>query len=194
MTDGTGTGSGASSAPTSSAANAGAANGQRNGRGGGGGGGAFAALARFVVRNPWKVIAGWIVVAFIVIATAPALPTTSNESSFLPSSYESIRAQTLQSQAFPQQGHVTADASIIVFSRPDGGPLTAADSATVTRVTAELNAKHIPNILAVTPGVASSNKLVQTADVACASVKLIPCEARRSIFGVGIFPRSGLKA
>ena len=72
-------------------------------------------------------IAGWIVVAFIVIATAPALPTTTNESSFLPSSYESIRAQTLQSQAFPQQGHVTAAASIIVFSRPDGGPLTAAD-------------------------------------------------------------------
>jgi len=161
MTDGTGTGSGASSAPTSSAVAGSAANGQRNGSGG-----AFAALARFVVRNPWKVIAGWIVVAFIVIATAPALPTTSNESSFLPSSYESIRAQTLQSQAFPQQGHVTADASIIVFSRPDGGPLTAADQASVARVTAGLNARRIPNILAVAPGVASSNKLVQTAYVA----------------------------
>src|SRR6202167_4750484 len=159
MADGTGTGAAATGATTTTAAN-----GQRNG--GGGGGGAFAALARFVVRNPWKVIAGWIVVAVIVIATAPALPTTSTDSSLLPSSYESIRAQTLQSQAFPQQGHVTADASIIVFSRPDGGPLTAADSAAVTRVPAELTAKRIPNILAVTPGVTSSNKLVQTADVA----------------------------
>src|SRR5271156_6002230 len=158
MADGTGIGAGATGATTTSAADR-----QRNGRGGGG---PFAALARFVVRNPWKVIAGWIVVAFIVIATAPALPTTSNESSFLPSSYESIRAQTLQSQAFPQQGHVTADASIIVFSRPDGGPLTTADSAAVTRVAAELNAKHIPNILAVTPGLTSSNKLVQTVYVA----------------------------
>src|SRR3984957_4693323 len=159
MADGTGTGAGATGATTTTAAN-----GRRNGRGGGGG--AFAALARFVVRNPWKVIAGWIVVAFIVIATAPALPTTTNESSFLPSSYESIRAQTLQSQAFPQQGHVTAAASIIVFSRPDGGPLTAADQASAARVTTELNARHIPNILAVAPGVTSSNKLVQTAYVA----------------------------
>jgi putative drug exporter of the RND superfamily len=130
------------------------------------GGGLFAALGRFVVGNPWKVIAAWIVVAFIVIATAPALPTTTNESSFLPSTYESIRAQTLQTQAFPQQGHVTANAAIIVFSRPGGGPLTAADSAVVTRVAAQLNAQHIPNILAVTAGPASPNKLVQTASVA----------------------------
>src|ERR1700735_5792038 len=115
MADGTGTGAGATGATTTSEVI-----GQLTG---GGGGGPFAALARFVVRNPWKVIAGWIVVAFIVIATAPALPTTTNESSFLPSNYESIRAQTLQSQAFPQQGHVTAAASIIVVSRPDGAPL-----------------------------------------------------------------------
>ena len=129
-------------------------------------GGFFAALARFVVRNPWKVVAAWIVVAIAVIATAPALPTTTNESSFLPSSYESIRAATLQSQAFPQQGHVTANAAIIVFSTSSGGPLTAADSSSVAQVAAELNAKHIPNILAVTPGAASQNRLVQTVSVA----------------------------
>jgi putative drug exporter of the RND superfamily len=97
------------------------------GASGGQNGGFFPALARFVVRNPWKVIAGFVVIAFVVIATAPALPTTTNESSFLPSSYESIRAQTLQSQAFPQQGNVTAGAAIIVFSTPGGTPLTAAD-------------------------------------------------------------------
>ena len=159
MADGTGTGAGATGADDYQRS-------ERASNTAGASGGAFAALARFVVRNPWKVVAGWIVVAFIVIATAPALPTTTNESSFLPSSYESIRAQTLQSQAFPQQGHVTAAASIIVFSRPDGGPLTAADQASVARVTTELNARHIPNILAVTPGVTSSNKLVQTAYVA----------------------------
>jgi putative drug exporter of the RND superfamily len=129
-------------------------------------GGFFAALGRFVVGNPWKVIGAWIIIAIAVIATAPTLPTTTNESSFLPSSYESIRAQTLQSQAFPQQGHVTADASIIVFSRPDGGPLTAANSASVAHVAAELNAKHIPNILAIKAGATSPNKLVQTAFVA----------------------------
>jgi RND superfamily putative drug exporter len=134
--------------------------------GNGGRGGFFAALARFVVRNPWKVVAAWIVVAIAVIATAPALPTTTNESSFLPGSYESIRASVLQTQAFPQQGDVTANAATIVFSTPDGGPLTAGDSQSVTHVIAELNARHIPNVLGVAAGPTSQNKLVQTASVA----------------------------
>ena len=40
-----------------------------------------------------------------MIATSPGLPTTTNESSFLPTSYESIRASALQDKAFPQAGH-----------------------------------------------------------------------------------------
>jgi hypothetical protein len=50
----------------------------------------FAALGQLVTRHPWRVIGAWIIVAVAVIATAPKLPTTSNEASFLPSSYESI--------------------------------------------------------------------------------------------------------
>jgi RND superfamily putative drug exporter len=119
-----------------------------------------------VVRHPWRVIALWVIAAVAVIATAPALPTTTNESSFLPSSYESIRAASLQDQAFPQTGNVTADAAIIVFARADGGKLTSADSAKVASVAAELNSRHIKNILSVTAGPASPNKLVQTALVA----------------------------
>ncbi|HEY7275942.1 MAG TPA: MMPL family transporter [Trebonia sp.] len=130
------------------------------------GGGFFAALGRMVVRHPWRVIALWVIAAVAVIATAPALPTTTNESSFLPSSYESIRAASLQDQAFPQAGNVSADAAIIVFARADGGKLTTADSAKVSSVAAELNARHIKNILSVTAGPASPNKLVQTALVA----------------------------
>jgi RND superfamily putative drug exporter len=91
--------------------------------------GFFAALGRMVVRHPWRVIALWVIAAVAVIATAPGLPTTTNESSFLPSSYESIRAANLQDQAFPQAGNVTADAAIIVFARAGGGQLTSADSA-----------------------------------------------------------------
>ena len=128
--------------------------------------GLFAWLGRAVVRHPWRVIALWVIAAVAVIATAPALPTTTNESSFLPSSYESIRAATLQDQAFPQSGNVTADAAIIVFARADGGKLTSADSAKVASVAAELNSRHIKNILSVTAGPASPNKLVQTALVA----------------------------
>jgi putative drug exporter of the RND superfamily len=119
-----------------------------------------------VVRHPWLTILAWVVVAVGVIATSPGLPTANNESSFLPKSYESIRAANLQDKAFPQAGHETAAAAIIVFSRADGGKLTAADSAKVASVASSLEARHIHNIVGVTPGPRSPNRLVQTALVA----------------------------
>jgi RND superfamily putative drug exporter len=129
------------------------------------GGGLFAALGRLVTQHPWLVIGAWIIAAVAIVATAPALPTTSNEASFLPSSYESIRAQNLQDQAFPQAGHVDSTAAIIVFARSSGGRLTAADKAKVASVASTLNSKHITNILGVAAGPSSPNGLVQTADV-----------------------------
>jgi RND superfamily putative drug exporter len=128
--------------------------------------GPFGWLGRAVVRHPWRVIALWVVAAIAVIATSPGLPTTTNESSFLPSSYESIRASALQDQAFPQAGHTTAAAAIIVFARPGGGKLTAADSAKVTAIAKSLNARHIRNVTSITAGPPSPNRLVQTALVA----------------------------
>ena len=128
--------------------------------------GLFAGLGRAVVRHPWRVIALWVIAAVAVIATSPGLPTTSSESSFLPGSYESIRASHLQDQAFPQAGHVTGSAAIIVFGRSDGGPLTAADSAKITAIAATLSGRHIRDIVSVTAGPPSPNRLVQTALVA----------------------------
>src|SRR5215831_9674177 len=128
--------------------------------------GLFAWLGRAVVRHPWRVIALWVIAAAAVILTSPGLPTTTNESSFLPKDYESIRAMDLQDKAFPQAGHVTSAAAIIVFSRADGAKLTAADSAKVAAITKTLNADHIRNIVSVTAGPASPNRLVQTAMVA----------------------------
>jgi RND superfamily putative drug exporter len=130
------------------------------------GGGLFAALGRLVTQHPWLVIGGWIVAAVAIVATAPALPTTTNEASFLPSHYESIRAQNLQDKAFPQASHVDATAAIIVFARSDGKPLTAADKAKAVSAANALNSKHIRYILNVTPGPVSANGLVQTAAVA----------------------------
>ncbi|MGH3265996.1 MAG: MMPL family transporter, partial [Trebonia sp.] len=128
--------------------------------------GLFAWLGRAVVRHPWRVIALWVIAAAAVIMTAPSLSSTSNESSFLPKGYESIRAMNLQDKAFPQTGSVTSSAAIIVFSRADGGRLTTGDSARVATITKELNATHIPNIVSITLGPASSNHLVQSAMVA----------------------------
>jgi putative drug exporter of the RND superfamily len=130
------------------------------------GGGLFAGLGRLVTRHPWKVIALWIIAAVAIVATAPALPTTSNEASFLPSSYESIKAQNLQDQAFPQNSKVDATAAIIVFARSDKGPLTPADEAKIASIASTLNDKHIPNILAVAAGATSKNGLVKAAYVA----------------------------
>jgi putative drug exporter of the RND superfamily len=128
--------------------------------------GLFAWLGRAVVRHPWRVIALWVIAAAAVILTSPGLPSITNESSFLPKDYESIRAMDLQDKAFPQAGHVTSAAAIIVFSRADGGKLTAADSAKVAAITKTLDAEHIRNIVSITAGPTSSNRLVQTAMVA----------------------------
>ncbi|HEY7145773.1 MAG TPA: MMPL family transporter [Streptosporangiaceae bacterium] len=125
--------------------------------------GAFARLGRSVVRHPWRVIAIWVVAAVAVIATAPALPTTASESSFLPKNYESIRAASLQDKAFPQTKQVAGTAAIIVFSRPGGGKLTAADSAKVSQIAGALAARHIHDIDSVTSTPPSPNRLVQTA-------------------------------
>ena len=130
------------------------------------GGGPFAGLGRAVVRHPWRVIALWVIAAVAVIATSPGLPTTASESSFLPGTYESIRAAHLQDQAFPQTGQVTGSAAVIVFARADNGRLTAADSAKITAIAATLRGRYIPSIAGITAGAPSPNRLVQTALVA----------------------------
>ena len=136
------------------------------GRPTGPGGGPFAGLGRAVVRHPWRVIALWVIVAVAVIATSPGLPAAASESSFLPGSYESIRAANLQDQAFPQAGQVTSSAAIIVFARADGGRLTAADSARIAAIAATLGGRHVRDIVSITAGPPSPNRLVQTALVA----------------------------
>jgi putative drug exporter of the RND superfamily len=164
------------------------------------GGGVFAALGRLVTHHPWAVIAVWIIAAVAIVATAPALPTTTNEASFLPSSYESIKAQNLQDQAFPQAGKIDATAAIIVFARSDGGRLTPADKAKVASIASTLNDRHITNILTVTAGPASPNGLVQTAYVAMSNnlvngsgtqaadaIKVLRADIKPLVSGAGLY-------
>ncbi|MGA8455693.1 MAG: MMPL family transporter, partial [Streptosporangiaceae bacterium] len=164
------------------------------------GGGPFAALGRIVTGHPWLVIAVWIIAAVGIVATAPALPTTTNEASFLPSHYESIRAQNLQNQAFPQAGKIDSAAAIIVFARSDRGRLTAADKAKVASIASTLNGKHIKNIVSVTAGPPSSNGLVQTAYVAMSNslvngsgtqagdaVKVLRADIKPLMSGAGLY-------
>jgi putative drug exporter of the RND superfamily len=125
----------------------------------------FSGLGRLATRHPWLVILGWIVVSVVVIATAPKLSATSDQSEFLPKHYESIQAANLQAEAFPQQNGVGA---ILVFDRQDGKPLTAADSAEVTKVADGLQGKLASTFAGITTQPPSKNKLVQIAVVGIA--------------------------
>jgi putative drug exporter of the RND superfamily len=128
----------------------------------------FTGLGRLATRHPWLVILGWIVVSVVIIATAPKLSATSDQSEFLPSKYESIRAAELQTDAFPQQSAVGA---ILVFDRQDGQPLTKADTAEVQRIVTDLQPKLDPVFAGIAAQPPSPNKLVQIAAVGIAKDK-----------------------
>ncbi|MFE9326830.1 MMPL family transporter [Nocardia sp. NPDC052278] len=122
----------------------------------------FARLGAIVVHNPWKVIGLWLFIVIAVVATAPQLKSTTDQSEFLPSHYESIQAMQLQQQAFPQQ---QAPAALLVFVRADGAPLSEADSASVTAIASKLDDQRIKDVIGIQAVPASENRLVQIAAV-----------------------------
>ncbi len=118
----------------------------------------FARVGSVVVRHPVWVIVAWVLLAAGVIGFAPRLTSTSDEASFLPTHYESIRAIALQQQAFPQ---AATPAALIVVERADGAKLTDADSAKVAAIGQALGAAQVPHVTAVVPTPAAPNKLIQ---------------------------------
>lgn len=122
----------------------------------------FAALARVVVGHPWRVIAVWIVAAVAIVALSPALPTSTQESDFLPDHYESIKALDLRDEAFPS---AFTPSVILVVTRPDGAQLTPADSAKVKQIAQAVQARDVPNVQRVVAGPPAPNRLVQTVGV-----------------------------
>jgi RND superfamily putative drug exporter len=109
----------------------------------------FRRMGNAVVRHPVWTIVAWLIAAVAIVATAPSLPSNSDESSFLPKSYESIKAAQLQQKAFPS---AFTPSAIALYRRTDGGRLTAADRKDVARITAELGEKHIDQVQKVVPG------------------------------------------
>lgn len=109
----------------------------------------FRRIGNAVVRHPIWTIVAWLIAAVAIVATAPSLPSNSDESSFLPKSYESIKAADLQQKAFPS---AFTPSAIALYQRTDGGKLTAADQKDVARITTELGKKHIDQVQKVVPG------------------------------------------
>ncbi|MDX3088522.1 MMPL family transporter [Streptomyces sp. ME02-6978a] len=109
----------------------------------------FRSIGNTVVRHPVWTIVAWLIAAVAIVATAPSLPSNSDESSFLPKSYESIKAAELQERAFPS---AFTPSAIALYQRTDGGKLTADDRKDVGRITSELGKKHIDQVQKVVPG------------------------------------------
>ncbi|MEV6115271.1 MMPL family transporter [Streptomyces sp. NPDC052109] len=114
----------------------------------------FRRIGNTVVRHPVWTIVAWLIAAVAIVATAPSLPSNSDESSFLPKSYESIKAADLQQKAFPS---AFTPSAIALYQRTDGGKLTAADQQDVARITTELGKKHIDQVQKVVPGLPSKD-------------------------------------
>jgi RND superfamily putative drug exporter len=109
----------------------------------------FHRIGRTVVRHPIWTMVAWLVAAAAIFATAPTLNSNSDESSFLPKSYESIQAMQLQQTAFPQAFTPSAE---ILYQRTDGQPLTSADKAEITRIDQQLVGKKVKEVQGIFPG------------------------------------------
>ena len=127
----------------------------------------FGALGRLVVRNPVKVILAWVAISVAVVAFSPRLTDIINadQTSFLPDSYESVQAQQLAEEAFPQASGATV---IGVVKRADGGTLTEVDIQRTQQLATQLGAAGIERVVAAqtAPQAVSPNRQVQLVTVA----------------------------
>ena len=117
----------------------------------------FTALARSVVAHPWRTIVVWLILAGVAIGLSASLSsvTTSNQQTFLPKSFESVRAQDVGNKYFPAQSGATG--SLVVY-RQDGGPLTQADQSKVSGLATSLTNDKIPGVLSVKASSSSFSK------------------------------------
>lgn len=127
----------------------------------------FGSIARTVIAHPWRTIGTWILVAAAVIVFAPSLDdyTTGNQQSFLPDSFESVKAQDAGDTYFPAQSGATGS---LVVVRTDGASLSSTDEATVSSLATTLQNDAIPGVLSVqdTPQSLSQDGRTATLSVA----------------------------
>ncbi|MGH9090886.1 MAG: MMPL family transporter [Acidimicrobiales bacterium] len=126
----------------------------------------FSKLVRVVIGHPWWVIGAWVVAAVVVLTLSPQLVkyTSNNNTTFLPSSYESVQALHAAEQYFPQ---VSGATGTIVVSASDGGQLSSADQQKVSGLAAALTADDIRDVtsVATSPLYLSTDKKVQLVQV-----------------------------
>jgi putative drug exporter of the RND superfamily len=150
-----------------------------------------------MTTHPWVVIGSWAVGIALVLALSPQLVsfTSNNNSSFLPSSYESVQAQAVTSKYFPTAAGATG--TMVVY-RADGKQLTSDDVKQITALASQLNSAHIPSVQSVTTSTSyiSENKKVQLVQIVFsgavgssgpnAAVPKVRSEATADLKGTGL--------
>ncbi|MGW2400170.1 MMPL family transporter [Kitasatospora sp. NPDC001664] len=102
------------------------------------------ALTGYSTRNPWRVIAFWVVLGIGLTLLSPMLlsrVTQSSTGDFLPRSYDSAAALRIAEEHFGLRPDATT--VTVLVARADGKPLTAADHERVTARSAELAAHRV---------------------------------------------------
>jgi putative drug exporter of the RND superfamily len=113
-------------------------------------------LGTFITRNRWWVIAAWVVIVVVITAFAPKLSsvTSTDQTSFLPSKYESVQAIKIGEKAFPQ---TKDDTEILLVKRQDGAKLTASDHQAIQTLASSLKAAKLDRVADVNTSDAVQN-------------------------------------
>jgi RND superfamily putative drug exporter len=126
----------------------------------------FTKLGTVVIARPWWIIASWIVAGVLVVLLSPQLVTftSNNNSSFLPSSYESVQAQAVAAKYFPSDAGASGT---IVVNATNDGVLTTADQQKVDALAVSLTDDKISSVESVTTSALylSPNQKVQLVQV-----------------------------
>jgi RND superfamily putative drug exporter len=103
-------------------------------------------LAERVVAWRWYVIAGWVVLAAVLLSLAPSLTHFTSAGYGLPTSYQSTQAQTVAINEFPS---VASASGIIAVGATDHSVLSATDLQKVDALAMALDGKGIPSVSSV---------------------------------------------
>lgn len=119
----------------------------------------FKSLGALVVRRPWWTILAWVIAVGLSVALAPKVEISQEQSDFLPSKYESVKAIEVQQDAFPQE---EGQSATVVATRSDGKKLTESDTKVLNDLAKSITDKKIEKVTSVEVEDASPNEKVQT--------------------------------
>jgi RND superfamily putative drug exporter len=116
--------------------------------------------ANFIVAKRWWVLAVWLVAAALIVSLSPSLGSveSNDQSSFLPKSYESIKAINIAKKVSPHSQDAT---DLIVFKNKNGQALSSTDKNVIGEIAATLFNKHLLHVTDVgdTPQYSPNHKV-----------------------------------